>query len=340
MGEVMLRVTPFAILASMYLQWGYSVLAQNTTAICEPARTQFDNSESQSPCLVASFLWGACKTDGIAANVPPLGLGAISYGGPSQTAATNCSCSSVVYNLMSACAYCQDGAPQSWAYWASNCTDNPVPPGQYTLPISPQTEVPVWAYIKPDDMNGTFDPAAVQSYLPGSALSSALPSASTAGPVPSPTNPTAPVINASPASNGRGTNVGAIAGGVIGGAVLIAVICIIALAAIKRSQKRRVAPSVAFSMGNYGSSPPVSRLSYPIGPYTPIEPPFLDPSRYQVTPEPMGDSDSGFGYTPPQSSPLKLGMPEPQHLPDAQPRSPVIHGHPYNPYGVQAHTPI
>jgi len=263
---------------------------------------------AQSPCLVATYLWEACRPKGTV-TVPPL-TGRQKYSGPTLSSANNYSCSSVVYNLISACAFCQHHAYIPWIDWDSNCTDNPVPLGQYILPIPPQTNVPGWAYITPDAMNGTFNPAIAQAesnLAESTTLSTPVPTS----PIPTSVNPSTPT-NAPSTGSSKGTNVGAIAGGVVGGAVIIATVSIVVLLLIKRSRKGRIAPSVAFSMGNYGSSPPVSRLSHPVGPYSPIETPtFLDPSRYRVTPEPMTDSDSGIEYTPSQSPSLVMPQPRP-----------------------------
>jgi len=319
-------------------------MAQNVTiAVCDAESAWFDNSEKQTPCLVAAYLLGACNASGTIADIPPL-LDGENYPVPTQSTANDCQCSSVVYNLMSACALCQlHDSISSWADWNTSCAGYSVSPGNYTRPIPSGIAVPGWAYITPDAMGGTFNGSEIRQSDLNLTESAALPTptstnSSSTYPISTSANPPAQT-NVTSAGSGKSPKVGAIAGGVIGGALVIAIICIVALVRIKRSQKSRIAPSVAFSMGNYGSSPPVSRLSYPAGQYSPVETPlFLDPSRYRVTPESAPDSDSGFGYSPPQNP--SLLMPQPQPVGAQAATNPFIQRHPFNPYGGQAHSPV
>ena len=84
------------------------------------------SSIGQSPCDIALELLQVCYSqsvlslspfglvqadiESLAVQVSPL-IGTISaYPGPSLGSDTSCSCSSVYYSLLSACAYCQGGS--------------------------------------------------------------------------------------------------------------------------------------------------------------------------------------------------------------------------------------
>ena len=117
------------------------VKSQSTNATCGPATSwvlhvvmmyrsvsdacpiQTENIRDQSPCLVAAYLMGACQPDGrklrykcrltsnqvrhvewMVDNLPELNL---TYAGPAADQADLCTCSSVSYSMVSACAWCQ-----------------------------------------------------------------------------------------------------------------------------------------------------------------------------------------------------------------------------------------
>ncbi|KAH9932159.1 hypothetical protein B0H21DRAFT_94161 [Amylocystis lapponica] len=106
----MLLVLVFALLS---LQ---GVRAQESNATCYPSYNWMYNSLGQNPCIVASYALGACFPGGF--NVLALIRPGDSYTVP---ASTLCSCSSVCYSLLSACAYCQNGSSYSWAAQTSHC---------------------------------------------------------------------------------------------------------------------------------------------------------------------------------------------------------------------------
>ncbi|KAG2078814.1 hypothetical protein BDR04DRAFT_4714 [Suillus decipiens] len=163
-----------------------------------------NNSIEQDPCLVTAYLLGHSRFyhGTFATWFPPY------YGAP--TGANRCECNTVTYSMISACSVCQNGSYMSWSSWSSGCTMMSI--GEYPLDIPAGTKVPNWAFM--DVTGGGFNSAAAQSNgdLPESTATS-VPSATTTV-IYSTTGPSGP---ASP-------DVGAIAGGVIGGIAGAAVI--------------------------------------------------------------------------------------------------------------------
>ncbi|KDQ10212.1 hypothetical protein BOTBODRAFT_500253 [Botryobasidium botryosum FD-172 SS1] len=121
------------------------------------------NTKGQSPCAVASYLLGQCSVT--AWDVPAITPDQHYSGPQSPPYANDCLCSSVAYNLMSACGLCQQ-APvlASWPTWSTNCTRHVIPQGRWTMSIPSGTSVPAWAYVTPDSMGGTFSPTIAQGF--------------------------------------------------------------------------------------------------------------------------------------------------------------------------------
>jgi len=189
------------------------------------------NSKNQNPCVVAAYLQGACN--GGQFTVDPLPNGT-HYTGPYGDEQNECQCSSVTYNTVSACGLCQNHTIVSWSSWDTNCTT--VYPGVFPPGIPDGTAVPQWAF-QDVTTSGLFNvtlaqstgdnPESTASHAQSTGSAGATATAASASLTPAPT---------SSASSGSKTNTGAIAGGVVGGVVGLA---LIAGAAIFFLRKRR-----------------------------------------------------------------------------------------------------
>ncbi|KAJ3984669.1 hypothetical protein F5890DRAFT_1654554 [Lentinula detonsa] len=135
--------------------WSTSLLWQvrcNDPTLNVPAcSSQFDyqwsvNSKAQSPCQVAGYLGSVCS-GGVFA-IPAVIPGSQPYS-LSLGLQNNCTCSTVYYSALSACASCQGVAYSTqvdplWAEWSTNCST--VFLGLYPYAIPSGTAVPHWAY--------------------------------------------------------------------------------------------------------------------------------------------------------------------------------------------------
>ncbi|KAF8340258.1 uncharacterized protein EI90DRAFT_3034883, partial [Cantharellus anzutake] len=160
-----------------------------------------------------------------------------------------CDCSSVVYQLMSACAACQNRTYITYPNWGANCSSIAIVEGEYRPSlIPPGTLVPNWAYIKPSIYNEIFNIDAAQGVgdKPESSqvFSSTGTTSSTSFTVSTVTTSastdTYPTIVTTTATNnggggGRSSNTGAIVGGVVGGVVGLALVAVLAMLVFKRS---------------------------------------------------------------------------------------------------------
>ncbi|KAF8337687.1 hypothetical protein F5887DRAFT_984458 [Amanita rubescens] len=185
------------------LAHGRSVLlprGATTNATCGTQFSWMQNSQGQSPCLLASILSGACSTGNW--NVPPVNSSQ-EYNPPSVAYANYCSCSWAVYNLLEACTACQGiNNILNWDPYSINCenyltntafpTDKIIPPNN--------TLIPYWSAINPTTWtSGQFNVAQAQSTANGNHSDINL------------SNPTS--------TSKKSTPTGAIAGGVVGGVV-------------------------------------------------------------------------------------------------------------------------
>ncbi|KAF8077807.1 hypothetical protein FPV67DRAFT_1463086 [Lyophyllum atratum] len=120
--------------------------------VCKTTRDASDD-----PCAVASQLEDICTPGNILLPLGPQGI----YEGPTPAKQTSCTCSTVVYSLVSACAMCQNGSTikyshcqkQStnfdttlrWSEWSTSCSNTTDSSSPTTLPGG--VDVPPWAYI-------------------------------------------------------------------------------------------------------------------------------------------------------------------------------------------------
>jgi len=191
------------------------------------------NELKESPCEVAASLEGVCGGGSFTIPTLPAGQG---YNGARQGDSNKCTCSSVTYSMISACALCQGGGFNPWTMWITNCSNSDVSLSSYPLTIPQNVSVPAWAYLNVTDA-GSFDQAGAFAQ----ANSSSHPPDSTS---PAPTS-----RNTSPSSGGHSSNTGAIAGGVVGGVVGLALILLAGLWFLRRRRNQlasKEAESVKF----------------------------------------------------------------------------------------------
>lgn len=204
--------------------------AVQSQATCLNSFDWMDNSLSQSPCIVAAYLLSSCAggdwtIQAVTANSH--------YTPPGKTDANGCKCSWVVYNTLQACADCQgqnfESAMLSWSGYNGNCTGSLLSTKDYYPPQTPipaETAVPFWATTNPSTWHdGIFDPSMAQSIA--NRGNSDITQSTRPG-------------NA----NGKKSNKGAIAGGVIGGIVFLVFVILAFLFIRSRRNRRQAGTSV------------------------------------------------------------------------------------------------
>ncbi|KAI0073459.1 hypothetical protein K474DRAFT_1692658 [Panus rudis PR-1116 ss-1] len=313
------------------------VRAQGTNATCSSEFRWMSNSRGQSPCLVAAYL-----------NTPYAFVFALPpgfhYRTPIPETATACQCSSVFFNVLQACALCQNGSSvpyvsvlvlvkplrdsnklgYRWSTWNTNCTDAIyVQVYPHDIPIG--TSVPAWAYLD-DTMSDNFNVTAAK------ALSESKPPDSSA--LPSPTSNTSSATSSSTptvapvagSSSGKKTNVGAIVGGVIAGVVVLA---LIAGAAFWFIRKRKAGAREGVTPAQYDAGPNTNgsggALSTPfeekIEPGVPYGSPTVPTLTSTPSPAPpvFAQPQPQFGkiYDPNDPSTFPVMSPEPSLSPTA-----------------------
>jgi len=222
-----------------------SSIAQTSDAVCLSQFGWTTNSLGQSPCLVNSYVDGACfpDVDWTTKKIPDLTQ---TYLGPTADTANSCTCSSVAFTLLSACAYCQDAELNTWSSYIENCSTSDVSNGDYSADAIPdETAVPAWAFTPIDAEADEWDPVTAQALaansIPdttGSASASSAPETSTGAKKPAATSTkktgSTPTIASKPTSTGAAArrptpattkkkNSGAIIGGTVGG-ILVAIL--------------------------------------------------------------------------------------------------------------------
>lgn len=298
--------------------WSTSpVQAQTTNVVCASNFNYLNNKEGQNPCLVAAYLQVPCSSQGTNYGVPALGPNQ-TYVGPSMQDVNYCACSSVVYSLVSACAQCQNHEWVSWSFWHGSCGQNQTTVAQYPLDIPLGTGVPAWAYQNvglTDFWNYTLALPQVsvgpESTYYGTPTASISYHISTAGDVGTQTGAATASQTGSPSTGSRKSNAGPIAGGVIGGIALLALIGALVWLLVRRRRKQALIPSpVAYyppggpQMGqagdgdypaavDYGASyPPTTSPTAFSGSSTPNPPKLYDPSDPSTFPK----TPASFGY--------------------------------------------
>ncbi|KDQ60966.1 hypothetical protein JAAARDRAFT_31964 [Jaapia argillacea MUCL 33604] len=274
--------------AASLLLFLQGVGAQTTNAVCMSTYAWSDNSRGQSPCLVAAYLQGACNGGQYTVDALPANT---HYIGPTLALTNQCQCSTVTYSLMSACGSCQNRTIETWSTWSFNCSSVYV--GVYPQNIPLGTAVPAWAYLDVTKAD-IFDPAAAEalnapestatSSKPTGSLTSSGPSSGTAS-----STTTGPPSSTSTAA-GKKSNTGAIAGGVVAGVVVLALI--VAGVAFYLMRKRRADRNAPSAM--YGVQPPMSDAGYSNPPYI-QQPAPMTPSKYYDPSDPSTFPPSPVG---------------------------------------------
>ncbi|EPQ58044.1 hypothetical protein GLOTRDRAFT_98772 [Gloeophyllum trabeum ATCC 11539] len=248
-----------------------------------------ENSIGQTPCLVASYLQGACN--GGEYNIAPLPEDH-HYIGPTQATANDCECNTVVYNLMSACGACQNRTIITWSTWSNNCS---TVYNTYPESIPSGTKVPAWAYLNVS--NDLWDYLSAQADL-SAPESTATVQKSTGSVAPSTANPssTSSSVPSGGATSSHNSNTGAIAGGVVGGVVGLAIIGGLIAFFVMRS-RRRSQPKAASAMFEQRPMSAATTEYTAVPPFTPSTTKFYDPSDPSTYPPTVGSPSITTGHT-------------------------------------------
>ncbi|KAI0773762.1 hypothetical protein C8Q74DRAFT_1368319 [Fomes fomentarius] len=259
--------------------------AQLTNTKCLDEWGWMSNSRGQSPCLVTAYLYTPCVAAS-KANVGALTDPNTWYLRP--TGIDGCTCNSVVYSMLEACARCQWGSATNLAMlsWVSATllgyigmlidSDGRESVGLvgklYPNPIPPGTAIPAWAFqdvTVQDRFNVTVaakvaseglpdtTPTATLS-IPASTLDSSTTSSTQTSASPSDS------AAASPSTTTKSSNVGPIVGGVVGGvlgALLIGALAFYLLR--KRQVKTRAAPPTSGKFDGNAEQQPITDSKSP-----------------------------------------------------------------------------
>ncbi|KAI9459703.1 hypothetical protein BJY52DRAFT_1265144, partial [Lactarius psammicola] len=193
------------------------------------------NSIGQDPCTIVAYLMATCYNGEY--SIPSIPDPTYGYLGPSITQSTNkCDCSTVSFNLFSACSTCQGGTTTG-PIIRKNCTIT-VKPSTFPNKVPPQTRVPQWALQDPTIENRWDVDEAI-------AIGD------------SPEIPPGKKVG----SSGSGSNTGAIVGGVVGGVVAIAATA--GLVFIFRRRRRRAQAQAQVQAQTQPAAPVVNDASPP-----------------------------------------------------------------------------
>jgi len=256
------------------------------------------NSKAQNPCQVAASLEGPCFGQPNF-ELQPLKPGNF-YVNPKKATPLRkrCGCNTVIFSLYMACTLCQNSTnTRTWTGWSQFC-DN-VYVTQYPFDIPQGATVPRWAYLdytKEDKFNPTFaesvgrDPEVTPT------------ASSTTNPPPTATDPS----NGGDQEGGNGgsmRNVGAIAGGVIGGiAGLVGIAALVIFFLRRRRRRRQEAHVIDLDLATAGGQWETTALENTHKTQRLYDP--SDPSTFPAPAPTMGES-----YTPSQAyiTPLNHG---------------------------------
>ncbi|CUA76767.1 hypothetical protein RSOLAG22IIIB_02239 [Rhizoctonia solani] len=194
---------------------------------------------NQTPCLQSGYLSAQCN--GGNWNVPGIS-GGTPYRQPQGNGANICRCNTVVWNLIQACSLCQGGRTASWGNWISNCSTNSITIGSYPRQLPPYVAISGWAYLD-FTSQGTFQPQVAREAAATASESISAPaqtqSLTSAGSATS-------TSTATPAPDSPTTNVGAIAGGVVGGVVGLAFLIILGWFILRKKATSKENPQTVY----------------------------------------------------------------------------------------------
>ncbi|KAL0959081.1 hypothetical protein HGRIS_014379 [Hohenbuehelia grisea] len=286
-------------------------LAQSTShAQCDAGFDWMFNSRQQSPCAMAEALGGVCTGGGF--TLPPLETDEM-YVGPYKSTQTVCRCSSVFYSLASACAACQS---ESWIKWSAyayaNCSTISV--GWFPTNYPPGIPIPHYAFQNVTITDGWDLNIALADHGPESGASPS----PRVSPTPTQTSSSHP-------------NVGAIAGGVVGGIIGLGIIVAGTIFFVCRRRRHRDTPP-ALDLTTGTGSPPAGideKINGSITPFTPPQSPVLynpsDPSTFPTLHTPDSSAHMTYATSPHQSMITPAGTET--TLSYAEPISPRIAGY-------------
>jgi len=308
------------------------------------------NSLNQNACTVAAYLMSTCNMGSFTINSL---LPGYSYTGPSGVDDSNlCKCNTIAYSLISACDACQSETWITWSEYSFNCTRT-LSPSTFPNPVPAGTRVPQWALLDVTlenswNVNKSMAIGDSPEIGPGETISGLSASASTTaqstGTSPNPTvfsGASSASASRTPTPTKSSSNVGAIAGGVVGGVAAIS-IAVVAVFFFLRRQRAK-APSSTYAVGGM-PQPQMDEYRQPLsddgtGTYIPPSTPgtpvtsmkLYDPSDPTTFP---GYQPSGPGSdvtTPPPFSPYNTGAGAGNTLANMQtsaPGTPGYHGLP------------
>ncbi|KAG1878260.1 hypothetical protein F4604DRAFT_1756106 [Suillus subluteus] len=291
-----------ALVAAAALQGAFAQIVANIT--CLSSFGWMNNSLGQNPCLVTAYLGSPCADGSYEIVAIPAGT---QYTGPPLSGANPCQCNSVIYSLTSACGVCQGLIPVTWSSWKTYCTTAFTQLYPTTIPTG--TAVPNWAYL--DVVTGNiFNATAAQldGDLPESNATSPLSISTTASLSTSAHTSTTPLSAGSPASatstgsstpTSKSSDVGATAGGVVGGIVGVGAIAGLAAWFFIRRRRFRRASSAAFSQ---------PQMTQPPRFYDPADPSTFPPPLFSTLQTTTSSVNQNFSQ---QSRPGQYnGVPE------------------------------
>ncbi|OAX34707.1 hypothetical protein K503DRAFT_868752 [Rhizopogon vinicolor AM-OR11-026] len=219
--------------------------AGETTVTCLSSFDWMNNSLSQNPCLVGSYLASECVNETL--GLGPLGPGDNYYFDLDN--ANDCLCSTVTYSMFGACTTCQNNTVENWSVWSTGCSTSLTHYSVYPLNIPNGTAIPHWAYLDVVT-NDMFNAAAAQrDGDPPESTSTQV--QSTISIISSTTSISASLTSSSttqsPTSTLKSSSVGAIAGGIIGGVIAgIAIASVVAWFFVRHRRSTKASPA-AFS---------------------------------------------------------------------------------------------
>ncbi|KDR70441.1 hypothetical protein GALMADRAFT_230078 [Galerina marginata CBS 339.88] len=194
-----------------------------------------ENEAQNDPCYLASQILAACAP---ASQQEILASNGDSYAPPTVQNQDICSCSSPLYHLVSACAYCQGGTYVDWKTWSAICTGVHLTSENLHSSVNGIPDLPPWSLL---DINShpSFDPEVAKDValgIPVPASSSASSSSATSSLTSSSTTATTTAATQSSSPTNTPTSLGsstapphkkvssaAVIGGCIGGAILLVI---------------------------------------------------------------------------------------------------------------------
>ncbi|KAH7923489.1 hypothetical protein BV22DRAFT_580619 [Leucogyrophana mollusca] len=190
-------------------------------ASCQPS-TGYSwsvNNDGQDPCVVAQNLFapdpGPCNDTSTTGNTSY-------YNGPNINTANACLCNTVIYSLAAVCGLCQGGTFVTWTQWTSSCSAGQTVQQLWPATIPNNTEIPPWAYMPLT--NGLFDTTGTKQNATAVAAEESSSSVAAASQTASNSASPSPSGGSPPSNNSSSSNTGAIAGGVVGGVAVVAIL--------------------------------------------------------------------------------------------------------------------